>query len=244
MATENTVIRVFFIRHAEKAYANGKGPKDAPMHDPPAKKEAEADTLARAKSLIELYGNPNVCIVSPYRRTRETAKWMLSLVDEKVRPEPVVDVTIAEFLGNQRPYKDVDGIISIKPQVEPETAIYKNLPAIGETIPELLARCKEHLKLYHLNSFKTGKPGAGYTAWVITHGFTIEKLYQGLFDQAADAKLTFEKHRGPPWGKHGVPFLGGLLLEGVYGQGAKVTILPRHYTDELVEAAELELPEA
>ena len=76
-----------FIRHAEKAYANNKGPRGSPRLDPPIV------DLERNKNLVGI--NPSQIITSPMIRCRQTAE--LNFPDRKYQ----TNVLLTEYLGNQ-----------------------------------------------------------------------------------------------------------------------------------------------
>ena len=105
------MINIVFIRHADKAYSNSKGPPGCYQHDPPVI-DSEEKISYRGNYLIKKYGVPKFCVVSPYLRTRQTLKGLLSDHLERTNDNPskipiIVEPLIAEFLGNQYGEPDV-----------------------------------------------------------------------------------------------------------------------------------------
>lgn len=221
-----STISILWIRHGEKAYANCKGPNGCYQHDPGIIGDTSI-IKERGKQLVDLYGIPAHCIVSPYRRTRETASLLLSSIDIKDRPEIRGDPSIAEYLGNQRPYLDDKKKISRKPLVEPATAKFE-IPEIEETEIQLRERCQKHLQYFQLDDIqKEAAPGAKIVIWVVTHGIVIDTLYRLLTCQGDEWSLALKKHVSQtPWGSDGVSELDGFILLGEYGSGAHVQRLP------------------
>ncbi len=231
-------ITIVWLRHGEKAYANSKGPLGSFAHDPPLKPGAEVAVLEQGRALVKAYGLPLYCLTSPYLRTRETAKHLLAATGgaaspgESKRPQQYVDVDIGEFLGNQKPYMGADGVMKFVPNVGADTASYASrtgaLPPIGERLSDLAARCRKHLRLFHLTKFsKAAKASdAGFTIWVVTHGLVLRNIYTALVACASNCGLSFDAMptvsgviRWDP------PSLGGFVLRGQYGMGANVSLL-------------------
>ncbi|CAH6418602.1 Hypothetical protein POVN_LOCUS321 [uncultured virus] len=188
-------LTVIWIRHGQKAYDNGKGPADQPAHDPPIAEGHTDEIVERGKELIRLYGAPSICIVSPYRRTRETATYLLSSMEEKKRPAQRVDVNIAEYLGNQQLYLGADGLPSNAPLVERETALYKGLPPVAEPFAHMQNRSAVHLDMILEDPTATG------VIWIVSHGLLISTI----------ARLC---HRGKYqlWKGSGLNILEGFVL--------------------------------
>jgi broad specificity phosphatase PhoE len=207
------MITIIFIRHGEKAFDNGRGPVGSYQHDPPLKSGSEVDVKVRGVEIIGVYGKPAFIIASPYRRTRDTALLLRSSLDSK-HPDIRLDVNISEFLGWQKPRYGT-------PLAEPDTLAHK-VPLIGETMAQLRNRCKEHLKLYDLNTMpsdgKSVVSGKSTVVWVVTHGIVISTLYTALQNSAKLYGLTVEPK---PW-ERSPPELSGFVLKGQYGSGGTV----------------------
>lgn len=164
--------QIVWIRHAEKQYANHKGPIGCKQHDSPIQNndfENERINL-RTLNLIDIYGIPDTIIYSPFLRTRQTMDKIYSIIrtlsDKSI--EFFCDPDIGEFLGFQKPKGGLA-------DVEPTTSIYYPNKKIylGESIDDLKNRVYKHL-----NKIKN-KSGV---IWVITHGFVIKHISETIKD--------------------------------------------------------------
>ena len=155
--------KVYWIRHAEKAYKNGRG---TPLHDPPL-----LDTTTPIILNIE---EPSCMILSPYLRTRQTAQRLMSGLGKSVRVELSVD--IAEYLGH---WSTVD---------VNESTICPFLPPPRETMNQLRARCRRHIS--SLRRILEHEHDPSTVIWVITHGIVIDIvksiIAEGAEEQAGE----------------------------------------------------------
>jgi phosphohistidine phosphatase SixA len=172
---ENKNCRRIYIRHADKEYANG----DANLykHDPGITNDGVEKTRMVANYLIEQWGPPTLIIVSPYRRTRETAEIMNLTLKNKVpssQSEMVVDTDISEYLGNHR---------GIPIDVTDSTLIYE--PPHPETFLEMRRRVKRHhkrIRKYIKTIEKSPTPRKkkqkqnSKIIWIVTHGLIIKQV--------------------------------------------------------------------
>src|SRR3990167_5918676 len=107
---------IIWIRHGRKAYKNGRNPEGYPSHDSPLDEETIEEIKEKSRLLIA-YGEPDLIITSPYKRTRDTTKFLLEEVKKDVKI--IIDSEVSEFLGNQAPKGQ-------KAEVYPETIIMNN----------------------------------------------------------------------------------------------------------------------
>ena len=172
---------IVWIRHAEKAYNNSKGPKDQPLHDPPILESENPRIVTVALDLVKRFGSPNHIFTSPFRRTRETAIKMHQAVAEAgyTVPENLeVDITVEEYLGHQKPYGEV-------PSLDSETLKFTQT-RLGETMEALYKRVKEHISILTIPDtlFKAypdaTDPIDNITVWVITHGIIVTAIHEQL----------------------------------------------------------------
>lgn len=148
--------RRIYIRHADKEYSNGDA--DMFVHDPGITEKGGEKSKMVAVHLIEQWGIPNRIIVSPYRRTRETAKIMRSVIGKKI---PIhVDRELSEYLGNHR---------GIPIDVTESTLAHD--PPHPETFEDLTNRVKSH----HNKITKYTKKTSG-VIWIITHGLIMKQV--------------------------------------------------------------------
>ncbi len=75
------MVRIY-IRHSEKAYDNGKS--EIYKHDPPITSRGQDAAENMSRFLCDKYGMPICIVCSPYRRTRETAIAMRSVLSSNV----------------------------------------------------------------------------------------------------------------------------------------------------------------
>lgn len=152
---------IIWIRHAHKEYNNSKGPPNSYQHDSPLASNQEENIINKGKELINKYGFPDRCIVSPFKRTRDTAKLLISNTNIPIE----ICTNISEYLGNQR--SDISCI-------DPSTAIHS--PPLNENFNDLVSRCSIHLS----------KVGAyddiikSEIIWIVTHGIVIKTISKQL----------------------------------------------------------------
>jgi hypothetical protein len=112
--------QIVWIRHAEKQYANHKGPIGCKQHDSPIQNtDSENERIKlRTLNLIDNYGIPDTIIYSPFLRVRQTMDKMNTIIktvsDKHI--EYLCDPDIGEFLGFQKPkggLGDVEATTSI-----------------------------------------------------------------------------------------------------------------------------------
>jgi broad specificity phosphatase PhoE len=112
-----------------------------------------------AQYLLEQYGKPEMIIVSPYRRTRETANVMKSVVENTV--PLIIDTDVSEYLGNHR---------TVPIDVTESTLIHD--PPHPETFVEMKARVKKHHN--KITSYCKAKERG--IIWIVTHGLIIKQV--------------------------------------------------------------------
>jgi len=175
----DTEITIVYIRHAPKLYKNDKHfNKSHHPHDSPIKFEHIIDITNKSNKLIENFGNPTVCLCSPYKRTRQTLDYLISEINENI--PKIVDPTICEYLGNVK-----QQYLDLTPKVDEETLKYDISP-IGETKQNFIKRLNNHIRILGLKNLNINKNILNYskdnklTIWVITHGYVISNIYEIL----------------------------------------------------------------
>ena len=155
--TDKSEFRRVYIRHADKEYANG----DAALykHDPGITSDALEKTRMVAKHLIDQWGPPDRIVLSPYRRTRETAAVMSSVLEKKVPMH--IDTDIAEYLGNHR---------NVPIDVTESTLVHH--PPHPESFTQMKLRVKNH----HNRITTYGRKKRKGVIWIITHGLIIKSI--------------------------------------------------------------------
>lgn len=151
--------KVYWIRHAEKAYKNGKG---IPLHDPPLVDATTPITLNIEEPAFMMY--------SPYLRTRQTVQRLVNGIGKSVRVEP--SATIAEYLGHW-PTSDVE---------ESTLALCPFLPLPRETMHQLRTRCRQHITC--IRTVIEDDPSV--VIWVVTHGIIIDIVKSMIGDGAVE----------------------------------------------------------
>ncbi len=149
--------RRIYIRHADKEYANG----DSEMykHDPGITPGGIEKTKLVTRHLVQQWGQPERIIASPYRRTRETAKTMLSVLDTKVKIH--IDTDLSEYLGNHR---------GVPIDVTESTLVHD--PPHPETFSDMKRRVRKH----HNKILKYSQKQETGVIWIVTHGLVIKQL--------------------------------------------------------------------
>lgn len=148
------MVRIY-IRHAPKEYSNGKS--ETFKHDPPITEDGREAAKVLARNLIKHYGVPVYIVCSPYRRTRETAEAMLSVLPTAV--PCVCDVLLSEYLGNHA---------DVNLDITPETAEYQ--PPHPETFRQFEERIRRHC--VYLDFIDE----VSQSVWFITHGIAVTQV--------------------------------------------------------------------
>ncbi len=158
-------MNLLFIRHGDKEYANGKNPPGKPAHDPLLLENQEVLIKKLTIDLVSKYGKPKKLIVSPYNRTRQTAKIIQNTISEIYNEFCIIyfDKEIGEFLGFQKPRNKKADISEI-------TATYAR-PRVGV---ENLKDCEKRIIKFYKKIEKEEN------TWVITHGILMSYLYHHL----------------------------------------------------------------
>ena len=163
-----------WIRHARKEFSNGKGPQGSYQHDSPILSDFDTllDIEEITKSIISKHDLPDIIIISPFLRTRQTAKCMTDYIEEKFKKKIEIqyDDEIHEYLGFYRPKVD-----EIYPDITPETkGILEKRLFFRESHNELMLRVTKHLQKILQNKNKK--------IWIVTHGIIMSKIYEFLFN--------------------------------------------------------------
>lgn len=148
-------MKIIYIRHGQKKYPNNfKSRKEnEKAHDSPLSAKGLEQMNEIAYKLRDKA--PEVVIVSPYTRTRQSCQVLTSL-SKDVRV--IVDPVVSEYLGNQN-FTELDDC----------TKNY-NPPNHEETINHLDTRVA-----IHGESLKVHKDLGVNCIWVISHGLFISK---------------------------------------------------------------------
>lgn len=155
--SDTTDFRRIYIRHADKEYANGDASRF--KHDPGITTDSIAKARMVAKHLVNQWGPPDRIILSPYRRTRETAAIMNSVLGKKVPMH--VDTDIAEYLGNHR---------NVPIDVTESTLVHQ------PPHPESFSQMKSRVKTHHNRITTYGKKKKRGVIWIVTHGLIIKQV--------------------------------------------------------------------
>lgn len=159
---ENTVH--VFIRHGKKKHNNRYGVVDG--LDP----ELTYTDIDVATELVQelqaKYGKPTAVFCSPYRRTRQTATWLLELLSEHENIIPNCHTALSEFFGTSR---------SIETKgIHITTLEYGVVIESGEIREKLMALDRRTRK--YLEQLPS-EPGV---YWHISHGTVINSVAHNL----------------------------------------------------------------
>ena len=151
------VLKMFYIRHAEKAYNNGSNIEFS--LDPHLTDDGREAAHAKFQYLVTQYGTPSKIISSPYLRTRETAQIAANTIFELTGThiDIICDHHIGEYLGHHKKK-------NINECLRPETLIHNPVPP--EEWKEYSYRIRTHLKYAQRDSY----------IWYITHGIVIKSI--------------------------------------------------------------------
>ncbi len=143
-----------YIRHARDAKGKHDKAFDTSLTD-----SGERDAIRLGTELSKRYGRPHVIYCSPFRRARQTAKFMASVFDEKV---PIyIDVDLARYPGTGTSYDD---------KVREDTKKY-GFPD-SETKNQFKDRVKKHLKEVQ----KRYEQHPNRVCWYVTHAIYVKMV--------------------------------------------------------------------
>lgn len=103
-------MKLVFLRHGEREYDNsglrvrGRVVDYAPRYDAPITEASVSTIESTVGRMLREHGVPEGLIVSPFRRTRETADVAMSLIQTTSTALPrwvAYDARLSEYLGNQ-----------------------------------------------------------------------------------------------------------------------------------------------
>ena len=153
-------MRKIYIRHADKAYKNMES--EIFKHDPGITTLGVDRSINVAKRLIEEYGPPDKIVSSPFRRARETAMIMNTVLNNPLE-EIVIDNNLSEYLGNHN---------NVPLDVTTATQIHN--PPHPETFDEMKKRVKRHVEKIRKKSHQKE------TVWFITHGLILKQVASSI----------------------------------------------------------------
>lgn len=152
-------MRTFYlVRHAEKAWNNGRKPsnKQGHQHDPPI--EGQGELATTIKDLDGVKFDHIFC--SPFLRTRQTATIVLNAL--KIEEQPDIRKELGEYLGNHR-----RGI----PDISPATReYYPNSVELKLLTSESILRLKLRVK-----KFLESLPPEGHFL-IVSHGIILREI--------------------------------------------------------------------
>lgn len=169
-------ITYIYIRHAPKEHKNGQAPIGNPQHDPSILKESIKKCKSVGKILSDNYHRPNLVIISPYKRTIQTAEALMSETGFRIsRSQIFIDSNIAEYLGNQK------GRLDLTPETYKYASQLENLAPLrtGENLDEFKERVMAHMEMLQILPAEDTYSG-DRVVWIITHGFVISSIYNIL----------------------------------------------------------------
>lgn len=151
-----------YIRHAEKAHANGEKNCIYPFDSPLTVTGLEACS-GTAEQLHKTFGLPTFIVCSPFLRARQTA---LAIRDHLfsmtgVHVSILCDNKVGEYLGN---HKKIDKQKAFAPQT---LALD---PIVDACVSHLEVRVREHNDVFGSLDYDN------FNFWIVTHGLVIKKL--------------------------------------------------------------------
>lgn len=152
-------MRVVYIRHAHKDYQNGNA--EFFKFDPSITDEGVARAKIIAKHLVDLYGEPTRIISSPFRRTRETATVLGSILKNQFADIYEIDRDVGEYLGNHNG-AELDVVVA--------TRIHN--PFHSESFETMKKRVKKHIEKIRKRNSQNSKE----IIWVVTHGIIVKQV--------------------------------------------------------------------
>jgi len=144
---------IIYIRH-------GEDKMDGYKYDESLTKRGKKEARKLAHQLISYHGIPDIIYYSPYYRTRQTLKQMLSVIAEytDTKVHKICDYRISRyFTQNQRQ----------NPDIRRDTG--KHNPPIHEDYKDFKRRVKEHL-------IEAESKRDCNVIWCITHTLVLERI--------------------------------------------------------------------
>lgn len=209
------MVKLIFLRHGERAYDNrGSGQRGRlesmlPRYDAPITPQSVAAIESTVGALLRDHGAPSGVVVSPFRRTRETADIATSLIQSSHAVAPpwlAFDARLSEYLGNQgamtretpaAALRHLDAVTrqlytspaSAWPMSPRTMARFQAGAMIHETRDELRARVDDFLRSAAEARAAAAADGehddGGDYLLVVSHGFTIS-VARALIEGWAD----------------------------------------------------------
>lgn len=155
-------MRIIYIRHAEKDFQNGDSIYF--KHDPGITALGVERTRIIFQKLINLYGEPNQIISSPYRRARETSLILNNCLKTPLE-EIEIDPEVSEYLGN---HNNVD--------LDVTTATRIHDPPHPETFDQMKKRVKKHVEKIKKRINNENEKNEKKIIWIVTHGLIIKQI--------------------------------------------------------------------
>jgi len=153
-------MRKIYIRHADKAYKNMES--EFFKHDPGITMTGVERSISVAKRLVEEYGEPSKIVSSPFRRARETAMIMNTVLKNPLE-EILIDNNLSEYLGNHN---------HVPLDVTTATSIHN--PPHPESFDDMKKRVKRHIEKIRKKSSEKE------TIWFVTHGLILKQVASSI----------------------------------------------------------------
>lgn len=173
--SHNKMRRFYLVRHAPKAWKNGRKQADVTghQHDPPLIDESTSPELV--KTIEQLQGVEfDGIYCSPFLRTRQTLGIVLSSLNKK-EASTVIDAGLGEYLGNHR-----------RGNLDLQQDTLCHYPRSNLLLSESIKRVELRVK-----KFLASLPPEG-TFLIVSHGLVLSKICGQDIEEGALLQYTTE----------------------------------------------------
>lgn len=169
------MVKIIYMRHSHDEYDDATHRHDHQITDLGKEKAIKV-----GKKLIDKYGVPNIIYCSPFKRTKQTMKYMLKNCDNKDNIEVIFDTNLSRFFSK----KEQDD-----PSIFKDTG---NVPT-KETSKDFNERVDTHIENVKkmVQNVGPGNPGSKpKIIWCITHTLILKRVAR-YYEISLPRRLNF-----------------------------------------------------
>jgi broad specificity phosphatase PhoE len=177
---------IHLIRHAPKAWDNGRGPpadwsSAGASHDPPLAPEGQRKATLLGERLVAQEDEPAIVLCSPFLRCRETAELMAGqLVSEQ---QPMVCPLLREYLGNWAGREsEIDLTLGTVHSLGCADLVVESWAEFANRTDNAAAYLA-----FLLDNF-----AGGHSIWAVTHGTVMRRVYRRLQRMGYPVAMHFQ----------------------------------------------------
>jgi len=178
---------IHLIRHAPKAWDNGRGPpagwssSAGASHDPPLTPEGQRKAAALGERLAAQEDEPAMVLCSPFLRCRETAELMAGRLSSE--QQPMVCPLLREYLGNWAGREsEIDLTLDTVRSLGSADIVVESWAEFANRTDNAAA-----FLAFTLTNFAGGK-----SIWAVTHATVMRRVYRRLQQMGYPVAMHFQ----------------------------------------------------